>query len=80
MHPAMNELLQLPASQRLELVQDLWDSIRQSREELSLQQWHRELVAARLAIWNNSDPEAGLTREEVWQKVDQRRDQDVAND
>ena len=73
MHPAMNELGQLPVSERLELVQDLWDSISGSRKELSVEDWHRELVNARLADYEGREDELGLTREQVWQEVDRRR-------
>ena len=73
MHPAMNELSQLPVSERLELVQELWDSIGDSREELPIQEWHRELVKARLADFENREEELGVSREQVWQQVDHRR-------
>lgn len=73
MHPAMNHLSQLPASERLDLVQQLWDSISESREELPIQEWHRELVKARLADLDGHEGERGISREEVWQQVDQRR-------
>ena len=73
MHPAMNQLSQLPLSERLELVQDLWDSIGELREKLPIQDWHRELAQARLDRSEQEDSPAGLTREEVWKQVDQRR-------
>lgn len=73
MHPAMDQLSRLPASERLELVQQLWDSIRQSREELPVQQWHRELVKARLADFEGDLEERGISRAQVCQEVDQRR-------
>ena len=72
MHPAMNQLSQLPASERLDLVQDLWDSISESRKELPIQEWHRELVKARLEDFEGNNEE-GLSREQVWQHVDKRR-------
>ncbi len=71
MHPAMNQLSQLPLSERLELVQDLWDSIDDSRQKLPVQDWHRELAQARLEDFEQE--EQGLSREEVWQQVDKRR-------
>ncbi len=74
MHPAMHELSQLPASERIDLVQELWDSIGESREELSIQEWHRELVKARLADFDGREDQRGLSREQVWQQVDERRD------
>lgn len=74
MHPAMDELSRLPASERLELVQQLWDSIRASREELPVQDWHRELVKARLSDLDDREEEQGISREELWQQVDRCRD------
>lgn len=73
MHPLMAQLTQLPVSERLEIVQDLWDSIEASREQLSLQDWQRELVNARLANFDGKEESIGLTRDEVWQQVDARR-------
>ena len=40
MHPAMNHLAQLPAPERLALVQDLLDSIGESHDVLPIQEWH----------------------------------------
>lgn len=74
MHPAMNQLAQLPATERLILVQDLWDSISESREHMPIQEWHRELARARLAEFDGQEDEFGLSREQVWQEVDERRD------
>jgi putative addiction module component (TIGR02574 family) len=73
MHPAINHLAQLPASERLDLVQELWDSIRESRNELSIQEWHRELVKTRLTDLDGHEEERSISRKEVWQQVDERR-------
>jgi len=73
MHPAMHQLSELPVSERLELVQDLWDSIGSSRENLPVQDWHRELVNARLADFEGREEELGLSREEVWREVNRQR-------
>ena len=73
MHPAMDGLSQLPVSERLELVQELWDSITESRKHLPIQEWHRELVKARLTAFQGREMELGISREQVWQQVDQRR-------
>ncbi|HIE96799.1 MAG TPA: hypothetical protein EYG03_03560 [Planctomycetes bacterium] len=73
MHPAMNELSQLPVSERLEIVQDLWDSIGDSREQLPIQEWHRELVKARLVAFDGREEELGISQEQVWRQVDERR-------
>ena len=73
MHPAMEQLSQLPLAERLELVQDLWDSIGQSKQELPVQDWHRELVQARLAEFEGREKEVGLSEDEVWKRVEQSR-------
>ena len=73
MHPAMNELSRLPVSERLEIVQDLWDSIGDSQEQLPIKEWHRELVKARLADFDGHEEELGISREQVWRQVDERR-------
>jgi putative addiction module component (TIGR02574 family) len=71
MHPAMQELSQLPVSERLELVQELWDSIEKDRAQLPVQDWQREIVNARLAELNSGVPGLELTIEELWRKVDE---------
>jgi putative addiction module component (TIGR02574 family) len=74
MHPAMTQLSNLPVSERLTLVQELWDSIAQSQAEMPIQDWHREIINARLADFDGRETEPGLTRENVWEQVDQKRD------
>lgn len=73
MHPAMSQLGQLPASERLHLVQDLWDSINESRDEMPIQDWHRELIKARLAEFDGREDDFGFTRQQIWRQVDERR-------
>ena len=73
MHPAMDQLSQLPLAERLELVQDLWDSIGQSKQELPVKDWHRELAQARLAALEGREKEIGLSEDEVWKRVEQIR-------
>ena len=73
MHPAMNQLGQLPASERLDIVQDLWDSISESRSQMPIQDWQRELAKARLAEFADQEDDFGLTRQQLWQDVDGRR-------
>ena len=73
MHPAMNQLSQLSVAERLELVEQLWDSIAESRDQLPIKEWHRELVNARLAEFDGREEERGISREQVWKQVDERR-------
>lgn len=73
MHPAMAQLFNLPVSERLTLVQELWDSIASSQAEMPIQDWQREIINARLADFDGRETEIGLTREQVWEQVDHRR-------
>ena len=73
MHPAMDALSKLSVSERLALVQDLWSSIVQSKEQLPAQEWHREIVKARLDDFEGREHELGLSRDQVWDEVDHRR-------
>jgi len=73
MHPVVDELAKLPVSERLEIVQQLWDSIASSQGEIVIQPWHREVVRERLAEFEGRESEVGLSREEVWTRVDSRR-------
>ena len=73
MHPAMSSLSQLPVGERIELVQQLWDSIGETGAKLPIQEWHRELAKQRLAELNEREHEIALTRAEVWAAVDQKR-------
>ena len=73
MHPVVDELVKLPLSERLEIVQLLWDSIASSPGEIATQPWHRDVIRERLAQFEGRETEIGLTREEVWNRVDSRR-------
>jgi putative addiction module component (TIGR02574 family) len=55
-------------------VQELWDSIAESKEQLPIREWHRELVRARLDDFEGREEDAGLSREQVWEQVDKRRE------
>lgn len=69
----MAQLAQLPVAERLELVQELWDSIGESRDQLPVQEWHRQLALARLAEFDGREEQIGLSEEDVWNRVEQRR-------
>jgi len=73
MHPVVDELAKLPVSERLEIVQQLWDSIASSQSEIVVQPWHRKAVRERLAAFEGRETEVGLSREEVWTRADSRR-------
>jgi hypothetical protein len=48
MSPALQELENLPVSERVQLVEDLWDSIARSNADLPIPQWQK-------MNWNAAD-------------------------
>ena len=65
-----SELLRTPLSveQRLELIGELWDSILDSMEALSVPDWHREELDRRLAA-ADANPDAAIPWEEVKRRL-----------
>ena len=65
-----SELLRTPLSveQRLELIGELWDSIPDSMEALSVPDWHREELDRRLAA-ADANPDAAIPWEEVKRRL-----------
>ena len=62
----LDEILRLPAAERIKLVEDIWDSIAASPENVPVQQWHRDELDRRLV-----DPaERGQGR--TWDEVKAR--------
>ena len=72
MHADLDHLRQLPLAEKLRVVEVLWDDIAASTEDFPLPAWLRNEVEQRLAEHEN-EPAATLTREELWQRVDDKR-------
>ena len=72
MHADFDNLRQLPLAEKLRVVEVLWEDIAVSTEDFPLPTWIRDEVERRLAD-HDRDPSAALTREELWQRVDERR-------
>jgi putative addiction module component (TIGR02574 family) len=64
------EILRLPPAERLELLEEIWESLAQSPDTVPSPDWHRELLDERLA-----DPAERGTRtwEEVQENARRRR-------
>lgn len=65
------ELFKLSAAERLELVEELWDSIADEDEALELTDEQREDLERRLAE-ADADPTGGAPWEEVRERIRQR--------
>ena len=66
------ELLQLSAAERLELVEELWDSIADEDQALELTSEQREDLDRRLAE-ADADPTGGSPWEEVRERIQRRK-------
>jgi putative addiction module component (TIGR02574 family) len=63
------ELLNLSPSERLLLVQDLWDSL--SNEDIPLTQWQKEELDRRKAAYQ-ANPASGRSWEDVKRRIIER--------
>ena len=45
----LDEILQLPADDRLRLVEEIWDSLASSPDQVPVPDWHRGVLDKRLA-------------------------------
>ncbi len=66
--PARDELLTLPLAERIELVEDLWDSIAADAELVPVPESHRRELARRRAA-HREDPTAVRPWEEVRRRL-----------
>jgi len=66
-----DELFKLSAAERLELIEELWDSISDGDAALTLTEEQREDLERRLAE-SDADPTGGSPWEEVRERIRQR--------
>jgi putative addiction module component (TIGR02574 family) len=62
------EILALPVTERMHLVEAIWDSIAAVPEALPLTQWQKDELDRRLAEFE-ADPDSGATLEEVFARI-----------
>ncbi|MEM9656770.1 MAG: addiction module protein [Planctomycetota bacterium] len=65
----LSELRRLPVSEKLRIVEVLWDDIGASDEPMTLRAWQRD-EAKRRSDALDSDPSIAIDRAEVWRRVD----------
>lgn len=68
---AYEQLRALPTSEKLQLIEQLWDDIGAAEETATLREWHRTEAQTRLEELE-SNPSMALTREELWRQVGDR--------
>ena len=62
------EILALPVSERVRLVEAIWDSISAVPDALPLTQWQKDELDRSLAELE-ADPDSGTTLEEVFARI-----------
>ena len=65
-----DEILQLPPSERLKLVEEIWDSLAATPENLPIPDWHKEELDRRL---DGPAPGPGENWEQVRSKLRDKR-------
>jgi putative addiction module component (TIGR02574 family) len=65
----LDDLRGLSIADKLRIVETLWDDIATSNEPFPILEWASD-EARRRAAQLETDPEIGLSREELWDRVD----------
>ena len=66
----LSQILQLPPDQRLQLVEEIWDSLAKSAASVPVPEWHRAELDRRLA---DPSEQATLNWDDVQQGLKPRR-------
>jgi putative addiction module component (TIGR02574 family) len=68
MNPEFTQIFELPLSEKLQLLEDLWDSIAQTPEQIPVLDWQKEELAKRKANYLQN-PDSGSSWEEVKERI-----------
>ena len=71
MNPRNTSIFDLSPSEKLQLVEDLWDDLAATPEAVPVYDWHKEELARRKANLMR-DPASGLTWEDVKHRIRSR--------
>lgn len=70
MNARLDELRKLPIAEKLRIVEALWDDIAASKDPHVVRDWHIAEAKRRDAELD-ADPGIALTRDQLWQRVDE---------
>jgi putative addiction module component (TIGR02574 family) len=73
MNPTSTSIFDLSPSEKLQLVEDLWDDLAVTPEAVPVHDWQKEELARRKANLTNH-PASGLTWEEIRRRVQSSND------
>ncbi|YAF96488.1 MAG: addiction module protein [Nodularia sp. CChRGM 3473] len=68
MNTEFTQIFELTLSEKLQLVEDLWDSIASVPEQISVLDWQKEELAKRKAAYLQN-PDSGSSWEEVKERI-----------
>ena len=68
MNTEFPQIFELSFSEKLQLLEDLWDSISQDSEQLPILDWQKEELAKRKAAYLNS-PDSGSSWEAAKERI-----------
>jgi putative addiction module component (TIGR02574 family) len=71
MNQEFSQLFELSVSQKLQLVEDLWDSIAAAPQSVPMPEWQKEELARRKAEYLQN-PESGIPWEEAKERIRSR--------
>jgi putative addiction module component (TIGR02574 family) len=71
LNPTISSIFDLSPSEKLQLVEDLWDDLAATQEAIPVHEWQKEELARRKACLMKS-PASGLTWAEVKRRIRNR--------
>ncbi|MGB0560452.1 MAG: addiction module protein [Spirulinaceae cyanobacterium] len=72
MNAEFTQVFELTLSEKLQLLEDLWDSIAQSPEQIPVLDWQKEELAKRKAVYLQN-PDSGSSWEVAKERIRRRR-------
>lgn len=69
---ALTDILELSVSERIQLAEDIWDSITASPEELALTEAQQDELDRRVEAYHKN-PQAGVSWQQVQDKIKGRK-------
>lgn len=64
----VSDIAAMPVDQRLQLIEDLWDSIVEMPDAVEVPEWHRQELDRRLAAYR-ADPDSGSPWSDVRKRI-----------
>jgi putative addiction module component (TIGR02574 family) len=63
-----SDIAEMPVNERIQLVEDIWDSIAELPEAVEIPQWHKEEIEKRLKAYHDN-PDEGSPWTDIKKRV-----------